>query len=1029
MIGRPSRPASRAKRLALTLALTALVSGTILPATTLAADPTASGDEVVNVIVTFKAKPGKAARDAVKEAGAKIRRDFNIISAISVELPASKVEKLKKHPLVKAVEPDAEIVALDHSGATGDLEYENSWGVEHIGTKPVHDAGIRGQGIKVAVIDTGIDYIHDDADDLPYNVDPEFLGNYRGGYDFFNNDADPMDDNGHGTHVAGILAAEHNGYLIVGVAPAVDLYGLKVLGANGSGEYSGLIAALDWAVANDMDVVNMSLGGHEVSTALQSAISAANAAGITLVAASGNTVTLQELINGCPVAYPAAYPEVIAVSFTGADDKLTGYSCTGTQVDLAAPGNAIFSTVPMGSCMFCMPQGYKSESGTSMASPHVAGVAALILSKGIANGGDPATLGDDVKAHMCATASPAAGMATTDLRYPKWYGCGIVDARQALLIVPPPSPVGLNHRPEAIDDAASTAEDTAVDVDVLANDSDLDGDALTVTAVGVPAFGTTAVNPTGGVHYVPNADANGTDTFGYTVDDGKGGTDAGTITVAVSPVNDPPTAVDDAIVTTRDTSSNIAVLANDIEPDVDPLFVASVSDPPNGSATLEADSSITYFPDPGYDGPDGFDYTASDGGGGTDVGHVSVTVTVDNHAPVAVADSLTTAEDATGSLDPAANDTDQDGGALVITSLTQPAHGVAELRPDGRVGYTPVPNYNGLDGFGYTITDGAGAVASGLVSVTITPVNDQPVAVDDSVTTLEDMPVNLAAAANDTDIDGDSLVVASIAQQGLGSAVVAAGGTITYTPPANYSGTDSFSYVASDGAGGSATGRVSVTIIAVDDPPTATPLSATTPYQTAITVMMTAGDAETCQLAFQIVTPPAHGTLGSPSSVQCQFLLAPYSDYWRVKYTPANGFAGVDTFTYRASDGISWSAPATVSITVTDPVLLHVGDLDRAKTTQTTTWTAKVTPRVDNASHAVVSGVTVSGIWSDGTAGSCKTSTAGTCTITKASIPKTTTVVSFTVSSLALQTGVYVASANHEADGDSDGTTIQVFGP
>ena len=1020
----------RTRRITLVLATVALVCAAILPAGAIAAEPTdPAGEELVNVIVTFKAKPGKAARDAVKAAGAKIRRDFNIISAISIELPASKVEKLQKHPLVKAVEPDGELVALDHAGATGDLEYENAWGVEHIGTKPAHDAGVKGQGIKVAVIDTGIDYVHDDPDDLPYNVDPEFLGNYRGGYDFFNNDADPMDDNGHGTHVAGILAAEKNGYLVVGVAPEVELYGLKVLGATGSGEYSGLIAALEWAVANDMDVVNMSLGGHEVSTALQSAVQAAYASGITLVAASGNAVTLNDLIYGCPVAYPAAYNEVIAVSFTGTDDKLTGYSCTGAQVDLAAPGNAIISTVPVGVCMFCSPQGYKAESGTSMASPHVAGVAALVLSKGIANAGDQATLADDVKVHLCGSASPAAGMVSTDPRYPKWYGCGIVDARQALVVTPPPPPVGFNHPPTAANDAATTAEDTAVDVDVLANDTDLDGDALTVTAVGAPAFGTATINPAGTIRYVPNANANGTDTFGYTVDDGAGGSDTGTVSVTVSPVNDPPVAVDDSLVTTRDTASNVAVLANDTEPDVDPLYVLSATDPANGSAAVESDGSITYFPDPGYDGPDAFDYTLSDGAGETDIGHVTVNVTAVNDSPIAIPDSLSTPEDVPASLNPAANDNDREGGALVVTAVTQPTHGSTELRPDGSVAYTPTANYNGPDAFDYTVADGAGAVAFGLVSVTVSAVNDPPVAVADSATTAEDTSTNLAVAANDTDIEGDSLAAVSVATAGLGSAVVEANGTITYTPPADYAGADSFSYVVSDGQGGAATGQVSITVSPVDDPPTANPLSATTPYQTFVTVMMTASDSETCQLTFQIVDLPTYGTLGTKSNVQCQFLVAPYTDYWRVKYIPPNGFIGVDTFTYRAFDGISWSAPATVTMTVSDPTPLHIGDLDRSKTVQTSTWTARVVPRVENASHAIVPGVTVTGTWSDGAAGTCKTSSVGTCTISKAGVPKTTTVMTFTMSNLTLISGVYDPAANHDPDGDSNGTTIQVFGP
>jgi hypothetical protein len=243
----------------------------------------------------------------------------------------------------------------------------------------VHLAGNTGQGIKIAIIDTGIDYIHNDPDDLPYVVDPEFNHVYKGGYDFYNNDADPYDDNGHGTHVAGILSAEHNGYLVVGVAPSVDLYALKVLSAAGEGDYSGLIAALGWAVDHDIDVVNMSLGGHEASAALQTAVANAYNAGVTLVAASGNVNpnNINELLYGCPVAYPAAYDQVIAVSFTNTADKLTGFSCTGTQVDMAAPGDQIFSPVPAGptgSCMFCSPYGYSAQSGTSMASPHMAGV-------------------------------------------------------------------------------------------------------------------------------------------------------------------------------------------------------------------------------------------------------------------------------------------------------------------------------------------------------------------------------------------------------------------------------------------------------------------------------------------------------------------------------------------------------------------------------------------------------------------------------------------------------------------------------
>src|SRR4051812_17577130 len=655
---RPSRRPSVPRTVTLIGTVFALAGALLVPATANAAVKAAGSR--VNVIVMFKAHPGASAVSALEAAGGRVRRKFSIIPAVSADVPVAALPGLRRNPLVRSVEADATISSF----ATGDLEYDNAWGVTHIGTKPVHDAGIRGAGVKVAIIDTGLDYIHNQpASNEPPVVDPEFNSNYRGGYDFVNNDNDPMDDNGHGTHVAGILAAEHNGYLVVGVAPAIDLYALKVLGASGEGDYSGLIAALDWAVQNHMDVVNMSLGGHEASAALAASIHAAYAAGITLVAASGNAITFQDLISGCPVAYPAAYPEVIAVSFTNTSDKLTGFSCTGPQVDLAAPGDQIPSTVPVGSCMFCSPSGYAFESGTSMASPHVAGVVALVLSSGILNAGDPATLADDVKAHLCRTASPA-GLALTDPRYPNYYGCGIVDAEQALLIDPPPPPPGHNARPIAGDDSLTTVEDTPADVDVLPNDSDPDRDTLTVATLAHPGHGIASINLDGTVHYVPALNFAGQDAFDYTVADGNGGSDTGRVSVVVTPVNDPPVATNDTVSTTRDTPLTIDVLANDTDPDGDSVTTVAVAQPTSGTASILPDGSIRYTPPSGYSGPDSFDYTISDGHGQESTATVSITVSGENHAPSATPDSATTAEDTTVTIAVLANDTDAEGGPL-----------------------------------------------------------------------------------------------------------------------------------------------------------------------------------------------------------------------------------------------------------------------------------------------------------------------------------------------------------------------------
>ena len=161
-------------------------------------------------------------------------------------------------------------------------------------------------------------------------------------------------------------------------------------------------------------------------------------------------------------------------------------------------------------------------------------------------------------------------------------------------------------------------------------------------------------------------------------------------------------------------------------------------------------------------------------------------------------------------------------------------------------------------------------------------------------------------------------------------------------------------------------------------------------------------------------------------------LLPPYSDGSNVKYTPAAGWSGTDQFTYRTKDGVLWSAPATVTITTTPAVQLHVGDLDGTKTVQTTTWTAKVTIRVHDAAEASISGVTVTGVWSNGATGTgtCKTASTGLCTLQKQSIPKTTKNVTFTVTGLTFApTGVYNPAANHDPEVDSTGTVIVVFGP
>jgi subtilisin family serine protease len=364
----------------------------------------AQADAKSRVIITFRDAP--MASDVLKlsEAGGKVTRSFNIVPSVAAELPASAIERLRADPRVVAVEQDHRVQLLD-------AELDNAWGVKRIGAGLVHPDN-EGAGVKVAVIDTGIDYTHPDLD-----------ANYVGGYDFVNGDSDPMDDQGHGTMVSGVIAAEDNGSGVVGVAPQARLYVLKVLGSDGSGWESDVIAGVDWARTHGMQVVNMSLGSSSASYAFQTAISNAYNAGLVLVAAAGNSGNCAG--SGDNVSYPARFSQVIAVAATDSSDVRPCFSSTGTTVEIAAPGVSTTMTSRGG--------GYASASGTSFASPHVAGTAALVIASGVT--------GNSAVRQRLQTTADDLGTAGRDA----WYGYGLVDADEAAGGGTPPPPPPSTH--------------------------------------------------------------------------------------------------------------------------------------------------------------------------------------------------------------------------------------------------------------------------------------------------------------------------------------------------------------------------------------------------------------------------------------------------------------------------------------------------------------------------------------------------------------------------------------------------------
>lgn len=332
-------------------------------ATTIAAQP----QEKQPVIVGFKIQPNA---NLITAQGGEVKFQYTIIPAIACNLPTQAITALAKNPHIAYIEQDIEVFALAD-------ELDNSWGVKRIGAGTVHASGNRGDEIKVAILDTGINYKHEE---LKYTILPDGKSRgYQGGCDYVNNDNDPWDDNGHGTHCAGIIAAaDDDNNVLVGVAPNAHLYSVKVLDSQGSGLLSTVILGIQWAVDHEMQVISMSLGASSDAEGLQDACDNAVKEGIVVVAAAGNSGPARGRTIST-VGYPAKYPSVIAVGATTSTNALASYSSTGPEVELVAPGSYILSTYIDVSPNDNRNIDTLTMSGTSMACPHVAGTAALIL--------------------------------------------------------------------------------------------------------------------------------------------------------------------------------------------------------------------------------------------------------------------------------------------------------------------------------------------------------------------------------------------------------------------------------------------------------------------------------------------------------------------------------------------------------------------------------------------------------------------------------------------------------------------------
>jgi VCBS repeat-containing protein len=466
-----------------------------------------------------------------------------------------------------------------------------------------------------------------------------------------------------------------------------------------------------------------------------------------------------------------------------------------------------------------------------------------------------------------------------------------------------------NNAPVAVNDDATTLEDTAVTIPVLANDSGVDGATLSISAASVntPGAGSVVVNANGTLTFTPAPNFNGTIALNYTVRDSNAETASAFVTVAITPVNDAPVATNDSYSVNEDQTLTIpagaGVLANDTDVDVDTLSAALASVPAHGTLTLNPNGSFTYTPTANFDGSDFFTYRAADGVETSNFATVSITVNSVNHVPVAMNDSIATNGNTAVTIDVLANDTDPDGDALTVSAITTaPTNGTASIVSDKAV-YTPATGFTGTDNFAVRISDGNGGSATSTVTVMVN--NRPPVALDDSATTSAGTPVNIAVLANDSDPDSHSLTVASVSAPASGTAAIMADGQITYTPPASDFAGSSFTYVVSDGHGGSATATVRVAVgattsnalpIARDDIYTSEEVGPAT-----IAVLANDSDPDGDTLSVSSVT---QGTTGSV------ILNADGT----VTYTPGSSFSRLDKFTVTIGDGHGGSATSHVAI-------------------------------------------------------------------------------------------------------------------
>lgn len=478
------------------------------------------------------------------------------------------------------------------------------------------------------------------------------------------------------------------------------------------------------------------------------------------------------------------------------------------------------------------------------------------------------------------------------------------------------APVAVNDLFEV--SALSAQEDIAGPVaeqtmNVLANDTDAEGDPLSASLFSGPTHGQLTFNEDGSFQYTPDEGFEGLDGFLYQSSDGTGFSSLAAVSLQVSELEMAPVSQNDLYNTDEDqtlqVASELGVLANDSDANGDPLTVELVTPPASGTLELAEDGSFSYTPDPDFYGTDSFSYQVSDGSLTSDVAVVQIEVAAVNDMPQVNNDLVTMDED--GQLEAGSvleNDVDVDSQELTPSLVSEPEHGSLTFRDDGSFSYTPDPDFYGTDSFSYQVSDGSLTSDVALVQIEVAAVNDSPHANNDLVTVEEDGQLEAGSVLeNDVDVDSPVLTPSLVSEPEHGSLTFREDGSFSYTPDADFYGTDSFVYQVSDGELSSELAVVEIEIQAIND----APIAVDDAFQSSQNALLTITPSQLLQndidpegdpLQIALQTPPEHGEI----IVQADgsFL-----------YSPQAGFAGEDQFTYQVTDGQA-SATATVRLSI-----------------------------------------------------------------------------------------------------------------